>query len=329
MQENILKAASNHVNSTKVPEIWVLVDERAGHNAQSIGVAERLNLPYRLKKLVFKKNSSLPNFLKFNALKTIDRKESDIIDAPWPDIIITCGRRSAPIALEIKKLAKKKAGKKCYVANIMWPGIIARNFDLIAVPEHDSIPLLFSRSKKIIRTVGAPNKITKDFLLQEYKIWNRTIGELPTPRIGVLLGGGTKKTEMNIEQAKELTELAIKLVSALKASILISTSRRTPDDVAKYVEEEVKRRVGRYVYFHNYNESKANPFFALLQLSDMLIVTGDSISMCSEACSTGTPVFIYSPKENTPEKHRIFHESLKKSGYASSFKLESIEQAKG
>jgi len=171
--------------------------------------------------------------------------------------------------------------------------------------------------------IGAPNKITKEFLLQEYKIWSRTIGELPTPRISVLLGGGTKKTKLDISQAKELVDMVIDIVSALKASILVTTSRRTPPEISKFVEEELKRRIGRHVYFHDYYSQKANPFFAYLQLSDIIIVTGDSISMCSESCSTGTPVFIFSPDGNAPEKHKRFHKALNKAGYAKDFNQET------
>lgn len=309
---------SNVTDNVKPLEVWAITDDKPGHNVQVIGVCDALGIPYVKKKLVYKKSAAKPNFLKLNALNTIDRNYSDIISAPWPDIIVSCGRRAAAVATSIKARSIAN-GKKCYAVNLMWPGLTYRKFDLVAVPRHDKIPIIFSRSNRIIRTIGAPNLITKEYLLQEYKIWSRTIGELPTPKISVLIGGDSKKTSFNMKHAKELIDSITELVSALKASLLVTTSKRTDPEVSNYLKEEFKRRIGRHLYFYEYGSSRANPFYAFLQISDIIIVTGDSISMCSEACSTGTPVFIYSPEGNAPEKHRRFHDLVFEKGYAKPF----------
>ena len=36
-----------------------------------------------------------------------------------------------------------------------------------------------------------------------------------------------------------------------------------------------------------------NPYYAMLRISDFFVVTGDSISILSEVCSTGKPVYVY------------------------------------
>ena len=36
-----------------------------------------------------------------------------------------------------------------------------------------------------------------------------------------------------------------------------------------------------------------NPYFGLLALGRIIVVTSDSISMISEACFTGKPVYVY------------------------------------
>lgn len=59
-----------------------------------------------------------------------------------------------------------------------------------------------------------------------------------------------------------------------------------------------------------------NPFFAFLGLSDAVVVTGDSTSMCSEACATGRPVYIFAPPGNTAHKHKHLHQRLYELGYA-------------
>ncbi len=297
-------------------EVWALLDDKAGHNSQVLGVCDALGLPYQKKKLFYNEKAKKPNFLKFNGINTIDSLKSDNLTAPWPDILISCGRKQAPVAKRIKKLAKKN-GKHCHTTHLMWPGASCfSSFDLVAIPTHDNIAKIYKNSKRIIRTLGSPNSITNNFLLQEYKIWSRTIGELPSPKLSVLIGGDSKKTSFTMKHAKDLINILTDIVAGLKGSVLVTTSRRTDPEVTSFLKDELNRRIGRYLHFHEYGSTRANPFFAYLQISDMIVVTGDSISMCSEACSTGTPVFIYSPQGNAPEKHRRFHKDIFSKGYA-------------
>lgn len=311
------------LNQNKSFEVWALLDDKAGHNSQTLGVIEALKIPYRKKKIFFKNNAKLPNFLKFRPFNTIDENKSDIISKPWPDIVISCGRRLAPINLEIKRRAKKD-NKKPLSVHIMWPNYKFYNFDLLAIPTHDRISAALKNNSNILRIIGAPNRINKDFLLQEYRIWSRTIGELPAPKVGVLIGGSSKKGIISIAHAKKLVEGLVKISSKLKASLLVSNSRRTPAYISEYIEENLRKKIGKNFYFHDVSKNVANPYFAYLQLSDMIIVTGDSISMCSEAASTGKPVFIFSPDGLVPEKHHHFQEKIIEAGYAHSFNEENI-----
>ncbi len=309
----------------KIPNIWVLIDEVAGHNAQSIGVAEALGLPFIKKKIYYNKKAKLPNFLICDDFCSVDLKKSDSLHGN-PDIVISCGRKLAPVALAIKKRSKK-AGLKTYTCHIMWCGFSKFfGLDILAIPSHDNLSFLIANNKKIIRTIGAPNRINKDFLLQEYKIWGRTIGELPSPKIVVLIGGDSRKTSFTKNQSENLIDKLTYIVSELKASILVTNSRRTNPDISDYIKEELKHKIGRYYFFHDVHQSKANPYFAFLQLADCIITTGDSISMCSEACSTGKPVLIFSPDGNAPPKHRRFHELLYKGGFATEFNEDNIKK---
>ncbi len=66
-------------------------------------------------------------------------------------------------------------------------------------------------------------------------------------------------------------------------------------------------------YFHVWNDAdknSENPFYGFLGLADAVIVTGDSISMCSEACATGKPVYIYYSPDVVSPKHQQFIEEL-------------------
>ena len=308
----------------KIPEVWALLDETTGHNAQVIGVIEALGLAYDKKKIVLKDDFKLSKSVFANPLDNVDFTKSDKISPPWPDILVSCGTKQASIALEIKRMAKK-AGKKCFAVQIMWPGAKGVNFDLLAVPEHDNIPFPFNKLGKIIRTKGAPNRINKEYLLQEYQIWSKTIGELASPRIAVLIGGDSRKAVFSRKHAKTLVSLLTEVASKLKASLLISTSRRTKPEIVNFLKEETAQKIGRQIHFHDFGASRANPFSAYLYVADMIVVTGDSISMASEAASTGKPLYIFAPEGNAPEKHSRFHQSLIESGFADYFDSQQID----
>ena len=61
---------------------------------------------------------------------------------------------------------------------------------------------------------------------------------------------------------------------------------------------------------------KENPYMGYLACADRIILTGDSVSMCSEACGTGSPVLIFEGNEWLTAKHLRFTKSLFDGGFA-------------
>ena len=55
----------------------------------------------------------------------------------------------------------------------------------------------------------------------------------------------------------------------------------------------MKERLNAPYYFYDWHISHGvdNPFYGFLGLADIVIATGDSISMCSEVRATGKPVY--------------------------------------
>ena len=95
--------------------------------------------------------------------------------------------------------------------------------------------------------------------------------------------------------------------------LMVSTSRRTEQVARDALVENIGRRKEVYIWR---GESGENPYLAYLALSDAVIVTGDSTSMCTEACATGRPVYIFSPSSATAAKHQRLHKLLYEYGGA-------------
>ena len=111
-------------------------------------------------------------------------------------------------------------------------------------------------------------------------------------------------------------ENAAELVKTVKnlnpASLLVTTSRRTPADIVAYLKKELPEPK----FFYQFGDKTENPYFGLLSMADTLVVTGDSMSMCSECAGTNIPVIIFAPKEMVGAKHARFHQALFQQGYA-------------
>ena len=59
-----------------------------------------------------------------------------------------------------------------------------------------------------------------------------------------------------------------------------------------------------------------------------LVVTGDSMSMVSEACSTGKPTYVYMPKDSLGKKHLRFLQALMKDNYIKEFDKNTVNLEK-
>jgi hypothetical protein len=137
-----------------------------------------------------------------------------------------------------------------------------------------------------------------------------------------MLGGPSKKTKFTGDSAKNLGEILSKIAGKMNAKLLILSSRRTSDEIS----ENLKSNLKCDFKFFNWAEVKdRNPYLAILGLADFFVITGDSVSMISECCSTGKPVYIFDEKEISSEKHRRFHQNLIEENYAKKL-LQSFEQ---
>ncbi len=87
---------------TPSPCIWLVLGDKLGDNAQIKMIADSLGLPYKIKHLVPKEKYRLgkPHFKA--SLDHLDLGSSDPLAAPWPDLVITAGRRHSMAALWIK-----------------------------------------------------------------------------------------------------------------------------------------------------------------------------------------------------------------------------------
>ena len=285
--------------------VWVLADQYIGNLNQCLGVAEALGLPHHTKRISYNCLARLPNLILGSTLAHVSKSKASQISAPWPEVVIASGRRTVPVARAIKRFS----GGQTFLVHTMWPGPPTDDLDLIATPLHD-------RPKKhanLIRTTGAPHNVTQKRLNTAAEDWRDRLGDVVRPRIALLVGGNTRRHKFTPTLATRLGQEVSNLVRKWGVGLMVSTSRRT-DLVAR--EALLKSLEGCAEVYIWRDEHGDNPYLAYLALSDAVIVTGDSTSMCTEACATGRPVYIFAPARSTAPKHKRLHKMLYKYGSA-------------
>jgi uncharacterized protein len=276
---------------------WILTDDRAGNNNQIYALVKALEIEVIEKKLIYNKMAKLPNFLNIG-LCSINNKD-DFINKPYPDLIIAAGRKAGRVALAIKKLHPA-----CNIIQIMWPEYFIDKYDMILLPSHD-VPKKYNN---IYYHTGSIYFYDEQTFSKERQKFNHVFDSLPRPHISLLIGGNNKHFTLTDDDAREIANMA----NNMGSSILLTTSRRTPISAI----EIFKKNITSPSYLYDFRSNDLNPYKAMLYDSDIIITTGDSVSMCSEACSTGKKTYIYANNIKQDSKYKRFIEMLYEGNYA-------------
>ena len=196
----------------------------------------------------------------------------------------------------------------------MRPEINFNQFDFVIVPEHDEPKPPYP--KNLILSVGALTKIEKNFEQKNHQEFLNQLQNLPKPIIALLIGGSSKKTKFFLKSAEEFINQALLIQKNMNATLIIANSRRTDFEINNFIKKITEKNF----IFCDYNEVKNNnPFNSIINFSDFFIISGDSVSMISECCSTGKSVFIFNDGKISSKKHQKFHKILIEKNYAKFF----------
>jgi mitochondrial fission protein ELM1 len=265
------------------PRVWVLEDNRPGNATQSIGLARTLGWPYEVKRLVPGPLSFLHNRLLGASRAGIDTERSDPLGPPWPDLVISAGRRPAAVALWIRSASR---GVTRVVQLGRKGGDYAALFDLVATPSYCGLPPHPHRMELSVPL----HRVRPAALSDARERFRETLKGLPTPRIALLVGGTSGQYRLSAATARRLGEDVARMARESGASLLTVTSRRTGAGATDALREALDGLPG---LFHAHDDAGPNPFLGFLAWADVLVVSADSESMLAEAASLGKPIWIY------------------------------------
>lgn len=237
----------------------------------------------------------------------------------YADLVISCGSGLSNINLA---LARENLAKSVCIMN---PGRTKRKrFSLVIIPKHDRP----HPAKNIAITLGALNLIDEDYLKEQAEILKSKIGTIGgRPSIGLLIGGDTKKYRLTQGIMSQAIQEIKKASLDLGADILITTSRRTPEVIEKLLRKEFSGFKNCRLLIIANEKNIPEAVGGILGIADFILVSAESISMVSEAVSSGKYVgfFRLKPKGlNFRTRHELFLKNLETQGYIYSMKKDAI-----
>lgn len=300
-------------------KIWLLLDDRPGNNSQSRGIAESLHriLPDSIiepVQLSYNLWQKVPNFLITAQSTFIDDDSTDNIynlieqNTQTKHIVISTGRKQANISLWLSKQLSETIYDFILNIQTLRPDLSPDLFDLIVVPEHDK----WTDSHNTLRIKTAPHNFQPadlETLLKQDTPLIKRYNNLDKQHdiIGILIGGSGKDYQPDQQTFMDHLEHIKKLQRSLNAHLFVTTSRRTEQWQLELLQSNLTMQTTLIPWTEDMDY---NPYSDILNLSDYLIVTGDSISMMSESIATNAKEVFLLYDKSLPEKHKYMIKSL-------------------
>jgi len=247
--------------STQDPgRCWVIDDTRPGHLHQSLALVRALEL------------KSCPEVVSlWEALPRARKLSGD----DGVGLLIGCGRRAAACSKKIKKF------QPAHWTNIqiLDPRSTLESLDWVLAPHHDR-----TKGPRVINFLGALTEFDDQFL-ETSRQQSPGFGDFENPRIVLLVGGPTRRAPWSRSDFKRWLEQLHECEKQQGGTAMLLNSRRTPD----WANKLMARFTAGTQHFYRH-DTPQNPYSAILGSADVVWVTGDSVNMLSEACSTSKPV---------------------------------------
>jgi uncharacterized protein len=268
---------------SRPPRIWLLVGDKLGDNAQVQALADALGWPYEVRQ-VFPKPEWVLGKPRFRpGLEHLDASRSAKLEPPWPDLILTVGRRPSMAALWVQD----RSGGRARIVLVGRPKRWADRFALIVAPGQFRIPPRANLVQLALPLMRAdPARVAA-----AGEAWRERLARLPRPLTAVLVGGETKPFRFDAAVARGLLDELARLQARDGGTLYLSTSRRTRPEVAAALEAGLPP--GARLYRWTAETGADNPYLGLLAHADRFVVTGDSVSMMVEVASLGRPLAIF------------------------------------
>jgi KDO2-lipid IV(A) lauroyltransferase len=237
------------------------------------------------------------------------------VDSGAYDMVVSSGSSLAAVNVAVALDNNAKA------ISVMKPGILPfKKFDVVIVPVHDQV----SKYPHVIEMIGSLNAVTPESLKSDFSELCKRRKELcdcpshPGPKIGFLIGGDSKHYSLNADMLEVVCGQLKMIQKEKNASLFLTTSRRTSLENTQVLKNNFINDSGCKLFVEAAVDNPLGTVGGIFYLSDVIVVSGESISMVSEALASGKAVIVFKPralKENNKVKR--FLDFLSQKNYIS------------
>jgi len=294
---------------TPARRVLVLSDGKLGHVKQSLGVVEAfresgLSVSHQVVEIRYRHRAAralallwswlLPRAGAARCLSAVlEPAAAEALLGRYADVVVSCGASLGPVNL---LWAAENRAKSVTVMNPA-PLPLGR-FHLVIAPRHDRLP----ERANVVRIAGAVNRVREEDLARagerlrahpKFRLPAGLTGR--SPAVAVFIGGETDHQTVTAAFAEALIAQVQAGTEAAGGWYLATTSRRTSPAVERLLAERLHRdgRCGFLVLASR--DSLDGTLEGMLGLARVAVVTGESVSMVSEACASGRAVLVVEP----------------------------------
>ncbi len=259
------------MNRRDGPDMWVLLGPHKGDNHQVLALAEALGLPFRTLQMRYRWFAHLPAVLRDVTIAQLEPEIRRQIAPPWPTLVLGIGQRSAPVARYIQRAS----GGRTKIVRLGDPMVSHLLFDLVITTTQYAV----RDGKNVVRlpiTITSQRDIRPD---REEQSW---LDRFERPRRLIVIGGKTSLWRFDANVVTDAARALQRRADREGGSVIAATSPRTGTALLAAAQAALGEDAVVHGQFPRYP--------ALLHAADEIHVTGDSVSMLSDAIASGKPV---------------------------------------
>jgi mitochondrial fission protein ELM1 len=259
--------------------VWVLLGPHKGDNDQVIALADAVGIPYRVIQLHYRRFAHAPAALRAVAVNQLEPSSRAELAPPWPSLVLGIGQRSGPVARYIQQ----ESDGRTKIVRLGDPMVSPGLFDLVITTTQYAV-------RQAPNVVRLPITITNRNETPPDRLEERWLQQFPRPRRLIVIGGRTSLWQFPPGLIAAAVKTLTDRTDREGGSVLAVTSPRTSPDLLAAARSALGP-----------TNVVAGPFpryGALLSAADEVHVTGDSVSMLSDAVASGKPVGLIRLKPN-------------------------------
>ncbi len=226
--------------------------------------------------------------------------------ATYADIVVSCGAS----LVAVNRLVSAATRSRSVV--VMKPYLPPAQFDAVIAPKHDRM----KAAPNVFETEGAPSYFDTAASREAVSRLETEAGANGRPKIGLLVGGDADGVVFDPSLFEKVLTDLVAFAAQSGSVVLATSSRRTPAWADTLLKERLADRSLCPVLVIANEANRPGIVGGILGTSDTVLVSGESMSMVSEAVASGKPVVVFTPSRDarSKPKYREFLDRLERRG---------------